>query len=49
VRFYAAVALAELGEPGHAALQAAVADPEPMVRDMARYLVERGPVLPALP
>jgi HEAT repeat protein len=49
VRFYAAVALAELGEPGHAALEAAVADPEPMVRDMARYLVERGPVLPALP
>ena len=49
VRFYAAVALAELGEPGHAALQAAVADPEPMVRDMARYLVERGPLLPALP
>jgi HEAT repeat protein len=49
VRFYAAVALAELGETGHAALQAAVADPEPTVRDMARYLVERGPVLPALP
>jgi HEAT repeat protein len=49
VRFYAAVALAELGEPGYAALQAAVADPEPTVRDMARYLVERGPVLPALP
>jgi HEAT repeat protein len=49
VRFYAAVALAELGEPGHAALQAAVADPEPTVRDMARYLVERGPLLPALP
>jgi hypothetical protein len=49
VRFYAAVALAELGESGHAALQAAVTDPEPTVRDMARYLVERGPVLPALP
>jgi len=49
VRFYAAVALAELGEPGHAALHAAVADPEPTVRDMARYLVERGPLLPALP
>jgi HEAT repeat protein len=49
VRFYAAVALAELGEPGHAALQAAVTDPEATVRDMARYLVERGPLLPALP
>lgn len=49
VRFYAAVALAELGGAGHAALRAAVADPEPLVRDMARYLVERGPVLPALP
>ena len=49
VRFYAAVALAELGEPGHAALQAAVSDPEPTVRDMARYLLERDPLLPALP
>jgi HEAT repeat protein len=49
VRFYAAVALAELGETGHAALQGAVEDPEPTVRDMARYLVERGPLLPVLP
>jgi HEAT repeat protein len=49
VRFYAAVALAELGQVGHTALQAALADPEPTVRDMARYLVERGPWLPALP
>jgi HEAT repeat protein len=49
VRFYAAVALAELGQAGHAALQSALADPEPTVRDMARYLVERGPWLPALP
>lgn len=49
VRFHAAVALAELGEPGHAALQAAEADPEPTVRDMARYLLDRGPLLPALP
>ena len=49
VRFYAAVALAELGEPGHAALRAAEADPEPTVRDMARYLIARGPLLPALP
>jgi HEAT repeat protein len=49
VRFYAAVALAELGDPGLTALQAAVDDPEPLVRDMARYLVERGTLLPALP
>jgi HEAT repeat protein/PBS lyase HEAT-like repeat-containing protein len=49
VRFYAAVALAELGEPGHAALRAAEADPEPTVRDMARYLIARGPLLPSLP
>lgn len=49
VRFYAAVALAELGEPGRAALQAAAGDPEPTVRDMARYLVARGPLLPSLP
>ena len=49
VRFYAAVALAELGQVGHTALQAALADPEETVRDMARYLVERGPALPALP
>jgi hypothetical protein len=49
VRFYAAVALAELGEAGHAALRAAGDDSEPMVRDMARYLLERGPLLPALP
>lgn len=49
VRFYSAVALAELGEAGHAALQVAVDDPEPTVRDMARYLVERGPLLPVLP
>jgi HEAT repeat protein len=49
VRFYAAVALAELGAAGHAALQAAVGDPEPAVRAMARYLVARGRLLPALP
>ena len=49
VRFYAAVALAELGEAGHAALRAAETDTEPTVRDMARYLIARGPLLPALP
>jgi hypothetical protein len=47
--FYAAVALAEHGERGQAALQDAQADPEPVVRDMARYLLERGPMIPALP
>lgn len=49
VRFHAAVALAELGESGHTALRAAEADPEPTVRDMAHYLLDRGPLLPALP
>ena len=49
VRFYAAVALAELGESGHTALRAGLADPEPTVRAMARYRLERGPLLPALP
>jgi HEAT repeat protein len=49
VRFYAAVSLAELGVLGHAALRKAVDDPEPTVRDMARYLLERGPLLPVLP
>jgi HEAT repeat protein len=48
VRFYAAVSLAELGEAGHAALRVAEVDPEPTVRDMARYLLERGPLVPAL-
>jgi HEAT repeat protein len=49
VRFYAAVALAEVGDPGYKALEAAAEDPEPMVRDMARYLIARGPMLPVLP
>jgi HEAT repeat protein len=49
VRFYAAVALAEMGDAGHAALEAATEDAEPLVRDMARYLVARGPMLPVLP
>jgi HEAT repeat protein len=49
VRFYAAVSLAELGEAGHVALEAATEDTEPLVRDMARYLVARGPMLPVLP
>ena len=49
VRFYAAVALAELGDPGYDALETATEDAEPMVRDMARYLVARGAMLPVLP
>jgi len=49
VRFYAAVSLAELGDSGHTALRAAEDDPEATVRDMARYLIARGPLLPALP
>lgn len=49
VRFYAATALAELGPSGEEALQRALRDPEPPVRDMARYLLERGNAVPALP
>ena len=45
----AAVALAEVGDAGYKALEAAAEDPEPMVRDMARYLIARGPMLPVLP
>jgi hypothetical protein len=49
VRFYAATALAELGPLGEQALSSALEDPQPPVRDMARYLLERGDVVPALP
>jgi HEAT repeat protein len=49
VRFYAATALAELGPPGTEALTSALNDAQPAVRDMARYLLERGDVVPALP
>ena len=49
VRFYAATALAEVGPPGEEALHEALGDPEPWVRDMARYLLERGEAVPALP
>ena len=49
VRFYAATALAEVGPPGEEALTSALHDPEPGVRDMARYLLERGHAIPALP
>jgi HEAT repeat protein len=49
VRFYAATALAEGGASGAEALSSALQDPEPSVRDMARYLLERGEMVPALP
>jgi HEAT repeat protein len=49
VRFYAATALAEIGPAGEEALSIALQDPEPRVRDMARYLLERGGAVPALP
>ncbi len=49
VRFYAATALAEVGPAGEAALSAALHDPEPLVQEMARYLLERGEAVPALP
>jgi HEAT repeat protein len=49
VRFYAATALAEGGPAGTEALSRALQDPEPSVRDMARYLLERGEMVPALP
>jgi hypothetical protein len=49
VRFYAATALAECGPAGEEALSTALRDPDPAVHDMARYLLERGDVVPALP
>ena len=49
VRFYSAIALAEVGPPGIEALTAALEDPQPAVRDMARYLLERRDAVPALP
>ncbi|HEY8195860.1 MAG TPA: HEAT repeat domain-containing protein [Gemmatimonadales bacterium] len=49
VRFYAAVALAEVGPTGDQALASALHDPEPLVQEMARYLLERGDAVPALP
>ena len=49
VRFYAATALAEAGQTGADALLTAMLDPRPDVRTMARYLLERGEAVPALP
>ena len=47
VRFYAALALADLGASGKVALQDALRDAQPVVRDMARYLLKRGTATPA--
>jgi HEAT repeat protein len=49
VRFYAAVALAEVGVVGEVALTEALEDGSQPARDMARYLLERGSAVPALP
>lgn len=49
VRFYAATALAEVGDSGEEALVMALQDVDPSVQDMARYLLERGSAVPALP
>jgi hypothetical protein len=49
VRFYAAVALAEVGAVGEVALTEAVESGPPAARDMARYVLERGSAVPALP
>jgi HEAT repeat protein len=49
VRFYAATALAEVGPTGEAALTGALEDSQAAVRDMARYLLERGRSVPVLP
>ncbi|MGH7510171.1 MAG: HEAT repeat domain-containing protein [Gemmatimonadales bacterium] len=49
VRFYAAAALAEVGAQGEEALEKALHDPDSPVREMARYVLERGSAVPALP
>jgi HEAT repeat protein len=49
VRFYAATALSEAGPRGEEILQQALGDPDPPVRSMARYLLERGTAVPVLP
>jgi HEAT repeat protein len=49
VRLYAATALSEAGSRGEEILQKALTDPDPPVRSMARYLLERGTTIPVLP
>jgi HEAT repeat protein len=49
VRFYAATALAEVGSSGEQALSEGLSDGDQRVCEMARYLLERGNLVPALP
>jgi HEAT repeat protein len=49
VRFYVATALSEAGPRGEEILQQALRDPDLPVRNMARYLLERGGAVPVLP
>jgi len=49
VRFYAAVALAELGVAGRSALQEEMAKGRPLARTIARYLLERLEAPPVIP
>lgn len=49
VRFYAATALAEVGPAGEQALAEGLQNGDLRVREMARYLLERGDLVPALP
>jgi HEAT repeat protein len=49
VRFYAATALAEVGPAGEQALSDGLQNGDHRVREMARYLLERGDLVPALP
>jgi HEAT repeat protein len=49
VRFYAATALAEVGPAGEQALSEGLQNGDHRVREMARYLLERGDLVPALP
>ena len=49
VRFYAATALAGAGPAGVEALVNTMLDPAQQVRTMAKYLLERGEAIPALP
>jgi HEAT repeat protein len=49
VRFYAATALSESGSLGETVLRHALDDARPQVASMARYLLQRGTAVPALP
>jgi HEAT repeat protein len=49
VRYSAALALADQGVAGEVALEDALADPRPVVRDIPRYVLERRNAMPARP